>query len=472
RKLLESEGRLLNFLDALPVGVALHSAEGAVIYLNQIAQKLLSTDGIAIASIEQLAKNYRAYRSGTDQLYPTSDMPATQALKGKSVVIDDVEIRHNETRISLEIKGTPIFDKNQQIIYAVVVFQDITLRKQAETVVSDYSRALESQVWKRTLDLEKEIQERQYTEDRLRQSQTTQQAILEAIPDILMRLNQDGIRLSALSEHEGQTQENAPSQVQKSVYDCLPQALADLRMHHVRQVLMTGKRQVYEHTLNIQGKSCHEETRIVKLTDDEVLVMVRDISDRKQAEAQLQQANIKLEQLARTDALTQIANRRRFDNFLATQWKTLQQTGQPLSLILLDIDYFKLFNDTYGHPAGDDCLQRLVNAAQAVIQNPDHLIARYGGEEFGLILPEANWQVAIDLAEQIQIAVQELAIPHEASPLKIVTISLGISCLVPTSQLSPDILIQQTDQALYAAKQRGRNGYCTYKLLEEPLYSE
>ncbi|MBE7380366.1 MAG: diguanylate cyclase [Leptolyngbya sp. SIO1E4] len=471
RKLLESEARLLTFLDALPVGVALHSTDGAVMYLNQVAQQLLSTDATAPESIDHLAKSQQAYRAGTDQPYPVSEMPAVQTLSGQSVVIDDLEIRRNETTIALEIKGTPIFDEHQQVTYAIIVFQDITLRKQAETVISDYNRALESQVLKRTLDLEKEIQERKRTEEQLRQSQATQQAILAAIPDILIRLNRDGIYLSCLSGDEITRQGSCPYHPQKSIFDKLPPDLTDLRMHYVRQALTTGQRQVYEHTIPFGETVLHEETRIVRLTDDEVLVMVRDITDRKQAEAQLHQANLKLEQLAETDALTQVANRRHFDRFLQEQWQPLNPSKQPLSLILLDIDYFKLFNDTYGHPAGDACLQQLVQAFQTVVQNPDYLVARYGGEEFGLILPSTSWQAAIALATQLRTAVQELAIPHTASPRKVVTISMGISCLVPTSQTSPAMLIKQTDQALYAAKQQGRHCYFTYKMLEGPLYS-
>lgn len=471
KQLFESEGRLLNFLDALPVGVALHSADGAVIYLNQVAQQFLCTDVILAKSIDNLAETYRAYRTGTDQLYPINEMPAAQALQGKSVVIDDLEIRQGETIIALEVRGTPIFNERQRVTYAIVVFQDITLRKKAERVLANYSRTLEERVLKRTLALEREIQERRSTEKRLRESQATQQAILTAIPDILMRLNEVGIRLSLAAEDELDPHDAIFQTSQQSIYDMLPQDLADLRMRYVRKALVTGKRQIYEHAINVEGEVIYEETRIVKLTNDEVLVMVRNVTDRKRTEEQLHQANIQLEKLARTDALTQVANRRRFDFVLEEQWQHLQQTRQLLSLILLDIDHFKLFNDTYGHPAGDDCLRRLVNAAQAIIQNSDYLFARYGGEEFSIILPGADQDTAIALANQIRTAVQSLSIHHPASPKKVVTISIGISCTMPTSESSPCILLQHADQALYAAKQKGRNCCVLYDSLRaSPRY--
>ncbi|MEO1093793.1 MAG: diguanylate cyclase [Cyanobacteria bacterium J06638_28] len=462
KKLFESEARISKFLDALPVGIVLHDSDGKAFYLNQVAQELLHIDKFWELNEQNLAQRYGAYQVDSDELYPAEKMPSVLALQGKSVIIEDLELRRQGQNIAVQVQGTPIWDEAQQVAYAIVVFQDVTLRKQAEKVVSDYNRNLELRVWERTLALEREIQERQRMENQLRESQTTQAAILAAIPDLLIRLSSSGIRLSLLSEGVVQSLEGQNTDGQESMYDVLPYDLAELRMQYVQQALATDQRQVYEHTININGKIHHEETRIVKLSESEVLVMVRDITDRKHTEMQLQKANAKLAQLALTDGLTQVSNRRCFDEFLGKQWWRLQVNQQPISMILLDIDYFKRFNDTYGHRAGDDCLQRVAQQLQFVAPNPNYLIARYGGEEFALVLPQTDVTTAVRLAQQIHAAIRTLAIPHTAAPLQVVSVSMGISAIMPTPAIAPETFIEQADQALYIAKQSGRDSYSVY----------
>jgi phosphoserine phosphatase RsbU/P len=186
---------------------------------------------------------------------------------------------------------------------------------------------------------------------------------------------------------------------------------------------------------------------------------------RQQAETRLKQSNEELsratealEKLVNTDGLTQIANRRHFDNRLQQEWLRLFREQHSLSLLLFDVDYFKRYNDSYGHQLGDKCLIKLAQAAQAVVCRSGDVVARYGGEEFVVILPNTDVQGAIIVAERIHAAIQDLAIPHQASEVSnIVTISLGITSLIPISTLSPASLIEQADQALYRAKQQGRN---------------
>lgn len=179
--------------------------------------------------------------------------------------------------------------------------------------------------------------------------------------------------------------------------------------------------------------------------------------------AALQQANQELQRLVNLDGLTQVANRRRFDECLQQEWKRLLREQQPLSLILCDVDYFKTYNDAYGHLAGDDCLKQIAQALQQSIQRPPDLAARYGGEEFALILPNTQLSGAIHIAKQIQVMVQNLNIPHRASDVgDRVTLSLGISTQVPSQESSIARLIEEADQALYRAKEHGRNTYCTY----------
>ena len=173
---------------------------------------------------------------------------------------------------------------------------------------------------------------------------------------------------------------------------------------------------------------------------------------------QLEKANRELQKLSVIDSLTQIANRRKFDQYIAAEWIRLSREKSPLSLILCDIDYFKLYNDTYGHQAGDLCLKEVAQAISKVIKRPSDLLARYGGEEFVIILPKTPLEGARYLAQQIRLQVQSLKIPHFNSAVDLyVTISLGVSCCTPHPDFDFEVLIAAADQGLYQAKERGRN---------------
>jgi diguanylate cyclase (GGDEF)-like protein len=188
-----------------------------------------------------------------------------------------------------------------------------------------------------------------------------------------------------------------------------------------------------------------------------------EICDRQKAQAALRLANRELEKLSVLDSLTQVANRRRFDDYLIHEWQKLKLEKAPLALILSDIDYFKLYNDTYGHPIGDYCLQQVALAIECVIESTFGLVARYGGEEFGIILPHCDGVQALKVAQKIAINVNKLNITHEKSIVsEYVTISLGVHSLIPNSESTPELLITLADKALYEAKERGRNQACLY----------
>ncbi|NMM12751.1 MAG: diguanylate cyclase [Rhodoferax sp.] len=171
----------------------------------------------------------------------------------------------------------------------------------------------------------------------------------------------------------------------------------------------------------------------------------------------LEEANMKLQALSNTDGLTGIANRRKFDNLFAQEWNRAQRTGTPLALVMLDVDLFKHYNDHYGHVAGDSCLQALAGALVKAGRRAGELVARYGGEEFVVLLPDTNGHDALEAARNMQHEVWSLALPHTETVPGIVTFSLGVASLVPSSQHSPEYLIQQADLALYRAKEAGRN---------------
>ncbi|TVQ06925.1 MAG: diguanylate cyclase [Leptolyngbya sp. DLM2.Bin27] len=162
--------------------------------------------------------------------------------------------------------------------------------------------------------------------------------------------------------------------------------------------------------------------------------------------------------LAGVDGLTQIPNRRRFDEHLKDQWQLMAEQQSPLSIILADIDYFKQYNDTYGHLLGDTCLKHVAQALQGSISHRADLIARYGGEEFVATLPNTELSSAIAIATRMQSQVEYLQLPHACSAVShYVTLSMGVASLIPSLDQTPQILVAAADRLLYVAKQSGRN---------------
>jgi diguanylate cyclase (GGDEF)-like protein/PAS domain S-box-containing protein len=334
--LLQSESRLIQFLETIPMGIAVQSHEGEVTYLNLTAQSLFKTDRDGL----NLSQTWPLYLAETDCKCPIQSLPTIRALKGESLILDNLEIRSDGGVIPLEIRAIPILDAKGYVTYAIATFQDISERKQAQQVLADYNRLLQQQVEERTLALQQEIDER------------------------------------------------------------------------------------------------------------------------KRIEANLHTANRELDRLARLDGLTQIANRRSFDEYLEKEWEISIQEKQPISLILADVDYFKLYNDTYGHQAGDICLSAIANVITKVTRKTGDLASRYGGEEFAAILPNTNLEGAIKVAQRIQADLQQLQLPHIKSQVsQQVTLSLGIGTIIAQANSSPAQLIAMADRALYQAKLEGRDRF-------------
>jgi diguanylate cyclase (GGDEF)-like protein len=294
------------FLDALPIGVAVHRPDGSIVYCNQVAQQMFAKMLIYDVHLDELPSVYQLYQEGSDVLYPLEKLPVYQALQGESVCCDDIEVHNTPDHIiPLEALATPILDQKNRIQYAIVAFQDITERKQAEK----------------------------------------------------MKL-----------------------------------------------------------------------------------------------------INTELQKIVTIDGLTQIANRYHFDEYLQQQWQSLGQEKQPLSLILFDVDYFKRYNDYYGHQAGDHCLRQVAQGIQTAVNSKTDLVARYGGEEFAVILPYRNEPEALIIAAKIQEVLRAKAIPHAQSEISpFVSVSLGIATMIPKEGYFPDVLIARADQCLYCAKRQGRN---------------
>lgn len=178
----------------------------------------------------------------------------------------------------------------------------------------------------------------------------------------------------------------------------------------------------------------------------------------QESSQKLEEANLELQRLASLDGLTGIANRRHFDSYLLQMLKQSARSRLPLSLLLADVDFFKAYNDCYGHLSGDDCLVRVATTLQKSVQESGNLVARYGGEEFGVILPNCEGNVAWQVAQTIRKNIVSLQIPHHRSRVSDrVTLSIGGASFIPEGVDTPQTLIQAADRALYHAKQAGRD---------------
>lgn len=163
-------------------------------------------------------------------------------------------------------------------------------------------------------------------------------------------------------------------------------------------------------------------------------------------------------ELSNTDFLTDIFNRRFFDEILHREWKNCSRDRIPLSLLMLDVDFFKSYNDTYGHQAGDKCLQMISSVIKKLVKRPRDIIARYGGEEFVVLLPGTELKGAGTLAETIRSTIESIREPHTGSEkYGVVTVSIGISSVIPEIISAPETLVHKADEALYSAKNNGRN---------------
>lgn len=222
-----------------------------------------------------------------------------------------------------------------------------------------------------------------------------------------------------------------------------------LKISRLQKTLMTQNRRLQETNQLLMERTASLEHLTIQLK--------LEIHERQLAENALARINQELEKLAMHDSLTGLANRRRFDEYLIQEWHRMAREQLPLTVILSDVDYFKQYNDNYGHQAGDHCLFQIAQCLGQSLRRPADLAARYGGEEFALILPNTEHNGAITVGQNVQRAMQQLNIQHSHSAFSHVSLSFGISCTIPNPQYQPADLLMAADHALYEAKRRGRN---------------
>jgi two-component system cell cycle response regulator len=316
------------------------------------------------------------------------------------------------------------------------------------------------------VQLESEIQERQRIEATLFESRSLLASVLNS--------SLDGIgAFQSIRNAEGEIVDfrwilanqvianlantHAETLVGKSLRDCVQLEQFERLFPCFKAVVTTQRALKREFRYDSECQSLWFQIVAVQLGDG-LAVNFRDITDRKEMELALQDANQTLKRLAILDSLTQVANRRRFDQYFEREWQYAFRHQQSLALILCDIDYFKRYNDYYGHQAGDRCLQQVAGAMRSAVKRSIDLVARYGGEEFAVVLPNTQVEGALQVAEEIRAAVKQLNLRHEDSFVSDrITLSLGVSSAIPQAKHQPAVAIATADRALYIAKTSGRD---------------
>jgi two-component system, cell cycle response regulator len=339
----------------------------------------------------------------------------------------------------------------------------------------DYIYQLEQRVKQLALELEQtktqlqlEKQDRLRVECSLRESKAQLHQILNSIDAGIAFVDAERRYQFVNRFYEIRFNRSQESILGKYVWDVIGAETYAALKDYIDRVLQ-GEPQSFDFGINyLNGESAYLNSCLTPAYNNAQQIIgyylfVFDITVRRRLEQSLQAANAELEQLATLDGLTQVANRRKFDDYLEQEWQRSIRSQQPLSLIMFDIDSFKRYNDYYGHQTGDTCLIEIARSVQATVHRATDLVARYGGEEFAVILPNTSLAGAIAIAQQVRQAIKALAIPHAYSDVSaFISVSLGIASLVPTPKASPKQLIAHADRALYRAKQQGRDCYVSH----------
>lgn len=372
---------------------------------------------------------------------------------------------------------TPIFKPDGTVGAAIVNIRDLTSLKQAEIAIRQQS--------------EREHLLSAIT-NRIRRSLDLQEILDTAVAEVCKVLSTDQVAIYRFNgDWSGEfIAVSSPISGEISGSDAVTMAVAPAVECDIRQVADSCRNRSSDGSFNIDWQQFQTRTHLIfpiwveveqlwglliarhspkaQYWISEEIQMFKRLTEQlaiaiQQAELyhRIQMAHRELERLYNTDPLTEIANRRHFDRRLQQEWLRLQREGQPFTIIMCDIDYFKCYNDTYGHVAGDQCLRRVARALKGCLKRPADLIARYGGEEFVVLLPNTSESGGIQIARQMQRAIFNLNIPPGSIPTDStrVSISLGIATEIPSQRRSPIQLLSRADRALYEAKKRGRNQF-------------
>ena len=483
-ELAQNESRFRQLVKDVAVGIIVHNPQGEIILANERAADIfgLSLEQLLGKSTQDL--DWYVINEAGERLTP-AQFPSAMAT-ALLIPIQDVVLGVNHPSqhlIWVQVTAEPHFNASQQLEQVVVTLSDITQRKQVEDALRYQSQREQTlnrviKAIRNSLNLSEIFQT---TVDEIGQLLSVERvAIVQYRPDSEQWHHIiEYLREAALPKSQGLIIPDALNPIAAALKQGqtvqIHQAETDPNLGAFNQQLAKSfpgnwlmvPLQVEAHTwgsLTLQQSHTDQawhpsEVSLLEVIADQLAVAIR------QAELyqSLQAANQELSRLAITDDLTQIANRRHFDECLAREWNRLLRDPAPLSLVFCDVDDFKAYNDLYGHQAGDECLYLVAQALATTARRAVDLVARYGGEEFAFILPHTDGVGASRVVENMQATLAALDIPHGASRVSTrVTVSFGISTGLPTPESSPVHLLEAADQALYQAKAEGRN---TYRLI-------
>ncbi|MHC5856935.1 diguanylate cyclase domain-containing protein [Nostoc sp.] len=486
--LRESEHRYRSVITVMAEGIVLQKADGRITACNQSAERILGLTAEQMMERTSIDPRWQAiHEDGTS--FPGDTHPAIVTLRtGKPQFHVIMGVHKPDGSLTwISINSLPLFAADESKPYGVVAsFTDITIRKQAQIALqqqTERERMVNAigQHIRESLDLDEilnttvaEVRDFLQT-DRVIiyrfQPDCSSVAIAESVASGWESILNMEITDNSFVKTQGESYQESTHQVTPDIYTAgfAPYHVEFLEKLQVRAKLVVpifqGDRLwglLVAHHFSASRDWQPWEDQLLQQLATQLAIAIQQ----SELYQQLQRANQQLENMVMVDELTQIANRRCFDHRLNSVWQYLLREQGFISLLLCDIDYFKQYNDTYGHAAGDDCLRLIAQAFKQSVKRSRDLVARYGGEEFVVILPSTASDGAFYVAQDIHQALEQLNIPHAASAVKhYVTLSIGIATVIPTSNMVPLDLIEAADQALYQAKANGRDRSYTNTVL-------
>ncbi|OKH38693.1 hypothetical protein NIES2119_08850 [[Phormidium ambiguum] IAM M-71] len=480
--LRESEQRYRSLIATMAEGIVLQQADGTITACNDSAERILGITAEQMMGRNSIDLSWQTIHEDGSH-FPGETHPAMVTLRtGEPQFNVIMGVHKPDGNISwISINSQPLFRPNQTQPYAVVTsFADITIRKQVEEALTQQAErermiyAIAQRI-RQSLDLKQILST---TVDEVRHFLQTDRVIIyrfnpdwsgivveESVAEGWLKILNMEITDTYFVERQGKAYQYNTIRVTSDIYeagfaDCHIELLEKLQVRAKLIVpILQGENLwglLVAHHCSSPRHWYPWESELLQQLATQVAIAIQQ----SELHQQLQIANKQLENLALIDQLTQVANRRCFDRTLSEEWTRLIGEQRPLSLLLCDIDYFKQYNDTYGHTAGDICLKLVAQALRQAVQRPIDVVARYGGEEFAIILPHTNSKGAVRVAQKIHKTIQDLHILHAASKVsKLVTVSIGISTKIPTRETVSLDLIEAADRALYQAKSNGRNRF-------------
>lgn len=411
-------------IDQTGVGVVLSNPrlpDNPLIYVNKGFE-----DVTGYSAQEILGSNCRFLQG--DQTKQECVQIIREAIRNQcSCEVEILNYKKNGETFWNELQLTPLFDEHGELEYFIGIQKDVTARKLAQE-----ARALYEKVFHNTM----------------------QGVIITDQHSNIILVNEAFTKITGYSLQEAVGKKPNMLSSGKQTAPFYQQLWQHIQNKGQWEGELWNKRkngEIYPEFLNISEVRDSEEV----VTN--YVAIFTDITETKNRERQLATMSMR-------DALTGIANRRKFDQYLQEKWFTLADIKEPISLILIDIDYFKLYNDHYGHLEGDTALIKVAQQIAKSIDEDTALAVRYGGEEFAVVLPQYHLEAAYELAQRIRLNIEQAAITHKHSPVKeTVSISCGVASITPTKENDVNTLIHFADQALYEAKEQGRDRAVIYR---------